>query len=70
MLQAEKNFLPVFLARGYLKAAVAEPQPKVAEETPEETLVDVTFPVTPGSQYKVTGVQLSGYKVVSGREAA
>ena len=64
MLQAEKNFLPVFLARGYLKAAVGAPQPKVAEDTPEETLVDVTFPITPGSQYKVTGVQLSGYKDV------
>ena len=64
MLQAEKNFLPVFLARGYLKATVAAPQPKVAEDTPEETLVDVTFPITPGSQYKVTGVQLSGYKDV------
>src|SRR6476469_5897323 len=64
VLQAEKNFLPVFLARGYLKASVAAPQPKVVEETPEETSVDVTFPITPGSLYKVTGVQLSGYKDV------
>ncbi len=64
VLQAEKNFLPVFLARGYLKAAVAAPDPKVAEETPDETLVDVTFPITPGNQYKVSGVQLSGYKDV------
>ena len=64
MLRAEKNFLPVFLARGYLKASVGAPQPKVVEETPEETLVDVTFPVTPGRQYKVSGVQLSGYKDV------
>ena len=64
MTQAEKTFLPVFLARGYLKASVATPQPKVAEETPEETFVDVTFLITPGSQYKVTGVQLSGYKDV------
>ena len=64
MLQAEKNFLPVFLARGYLKAAVGAPQAKVVEETPEETLVDVTFPITPGSQYKVAGVRLSGYKDV------
>ena len=64
MLQAEKNFLPVFLARGYLKATVGAPQPKVAEETPEETLVDVTFPITPGSQYKVSRIELSGYKEV------
>ncbi len=64
MLQADKNFLPVFLARGYLKAAVGAPQPKVAEETPEETLVDVIFPITPGSQYKVSRIELSGYKDV------
>ena len=64
VLQAEKNFLPVFLEHGYLKAAVAEPQPNVVEETPEETSVDVTFPVTPGRQYKVSGIQLSGYSNV------
>jgi outer membrane protein assembly factor BamA len=51
----------VFLAHGYLKANVAEPQPKVVEETPEEISVDVTFPVTPGRQYKVSAIQLSGY---------
>jgi outer membrane protein assembly factor BamA len=64
ILQAEKNFLPVFLEHGYLKARVAGPQPKVVEETPEETLVDVTFPVEPGSQYKVGEIQLSGYSDV------
>jgi outer membrane protein insertion porin family len=63
-LQAESNFLPIFLAHGYLEATVAGPQPKVAEETPEETLVDVTFPVTPGRQYKVSAIQLSGYSNV------
>jgi outer membrane protein assembly factor BamA len=60
VLGADKNFLPVFLEHGYLKAKVAGPQPKVVEETPEETLVDVTFPVEPGSQYKVSEIQLSG----------
>jgi outer membrane protein assembly factor BamA len=63
-LQAEKNFLPVLLEHGYLKAKVAEPQPKVVEETPEETLVDVTFPVDPGRQYKVIEIQFSGYSDV------
>lgn len=63
-LQAEKNFLPIFLAHGYLKATVAEPQPKVVEETPDETLVDVTFPVDPGRQYKVSAIQLAGYSKV------
>lgn len=60
-MQADKRFLPVFLERGYLKANIGEPQPKVVEETPGETVVDVTFPVTPGLQYKVSEVQLSGY---------
>jgi outer membrane protein insertion porin family len=61
VLQAERKFVPVFLEHGYLKVKVAEPQPKVAEESPEETSVDVTFPVTPGLQYKVSVVELSGY---------
>ncbi len=61
VLQAEKNFLPVFLEHGYLKATVGEPQPKVVEETPEETTVDVLFPVTPGRQYKVSTVELTGF---------
>jgi outer membrane protein assembly factor BamA len=61
--QAEKTFLPVYLERGYLKASVAEPQPKVVQDSPEETLVDVIFPVTPGRQYKLTDLVLSGYTV-------
>jgi outer membrane protein insertion porin family len=64
ILQADKTFLPVFLEHGYLKAAISAPQPKIAEETPDEILVDVTFPVTPGLQYKLSGIQLSGYKDV------
>jgi outer membrane protein assembly factor BamA len=61
ILQADKNFLPVFLEHGYLKAKVGEPKPKVVEETPEETSVNVTFAITPGLQYKAGEVQLSGY---------
>ncbi len=64
VLQAEKNFLPVFLAHGYLKATIADPQPKVVEETPDETSVDVTFSVTPGAQYKLSALQLAGYTKV------
>ena len=71
MLQAEKNFLPVFLARGYLKAAVGAPQPKVAEDTPEETLVDVDFSHhsrQPVQSHRGPAFRLQG--CVSGREAA
>ncbi len=64
VLQAAKEFLPVFLQHGYLKATVADPQPKVVEETADETAVDVTFAVTPGLAYKVSVIQLSGYSNV------
>jgi outer membrane protein insertion porin family len=59
-IEADKNFLPVFLQHGYLKASVGAPQPKIVEESPDETVVDVTFPVTPGLQYKLSGFELSG----------
>ncbi len=59
-LDADKDFLPVFLQHGYLKASVGAPQPKVVEETADETQVDVTFTVTPGLQYKLSGIELSG----------
>ena len=65
----ENTLLPIYHQRGYLKAACAPPQPKVvklsdshARESPQTTFVDVTFPVTPGKQYKVSGMELSGNK--------
>jgi outer membrane protein assembly factor BamA len=63
-IQADKNFLPVFLQHGYLKAAFSDPQPKVVQETAQEILVDVIFPVDPDQQFKVTEIQLSGNKAV------
>jgi outer membrane protein insertion porin family len=62
-LQAEKNFLPIYRERGYLNAALSDPQPKVVSESPDETVVDVSFPVTPGLQYKLSELQVSGDKV-------
>ena len=61
--QAEKNFLPVYRERGYLKASFSEAQPKVVEDSPDETLVDVAIPVSPGLQYKLLELQFSGYSV-------
>jgi len=58
----EKDFLPIYFERGYLKAAFADVQPKIVQETPQETLVDVNVDVTPGLQYKMAELQLSGYK--------
>ncbi|PYX10271.1 MAG: hypothetical protein DMG88_03175 [Acidobacteria bacterium] len=58
----DKDFLPVYLERGYLKAAFADAQPKIVQESSERTLVDVTLGVTPGLQYKMSELQLSGNK--------
>jgi outer membrane protein assembly factor BamA len=57
--QEELNLLPVYLARGYLKAQFAEPQAKIVTDGPR-TLVDVSFPVTPGAQYRTTRVEWTG----------
>jgi outer membrane protein assembly factor BamA len=65
---AEHQLLPVYRARGYLKAAFGPPQPKVAKQsTPQAsddnrnlTLIDVVFAVEPGRQYKLTGIEWSG----------
>ncbi|HXM22489.1 MAG TPA: POTRA domain-containing protein [Terriglobales bacterium] len=60
--QEDKNFLPVYLERGYLKAAFGNAQAKVVQDSPQETMVDVTFPVNPGRQYKLTALDLAGNK--------
>jgi outer membrane protein assembly factor BamA len=67
---AQHQLLPVYQERGYLKAAFGEPQPKVVkrpskqtDEGPrDQTLVDVTFDVTPGQQYKLDKIAWSGNK--------
>jgi outer membrane protein assembly factor BamA len=64
----EHQLLPVYFAKGYLKASFGEPQPKVVKqpsETSDETIhnltiVDVIFPVTPGEQYKLKGIEWAG----------
>jgi outer membrane protein assembly factor BamA len=60
--QEDKNFLPIYLQRGYLKAAFSDAQAKVVQDTPQETMVDVTFLVDPGHQYKLTAIEIAGYK--------
>lgn len=66
----EHQLLPVYYARGYLKAAFGEPQPKVVKKPSENngegirnlTIVDVIYPVTPGQQYKIKALQWDGNK--------
>ncbi len=60
--QEDKGFLPIYLERGYLKAAFGDAQAKVVEDSPQETNVDVTFPVDAGRQYKLTALDLTGNK--------
>jgi outer membrane protein assembly factor BamA len=67
-LLVQRQLLPVYYARGYLKAAFGEPQPKVVKRPSTEnedgprnqTVVDVTFAVTPGLQYKLKSLEWSG----------
>ncbi|HEY4659919.1 MAG TPA: POTRA domain-containing protein [Terriglobales bacterium] len=61
-VQEKFNFLPVYRTRGYLKAQFAEAQAKVAEDG-TQTLVDVSFPVTPGVKYKLADMKFSGNNV-------
>jgi len=60
--QEHLNFLPVYRSRGYLKAGFADAQAKIASDG-AQTLVDVSFPVTPGLQYKLTGIEWAGNAV-------
>jgi outer membrane protein assembly factor BamA len=61
---ADKIFLPVLRERSYLKAAIGDPQAHVVSTEDEHVLVDVTFPVHPGEQYKVSGLEIAGCKAV------
>ena len=67
-LFVRRQLLPIYYEHGYLKAAFGPPQTKAAnvpaeavQEGPRnQTVVDITFAVTPGQQYKLTAVNWSG----------
>jgi outer membrane protein insertion porin family len=67
-LLVQRQLLPAYYARGYLRAEFGEPQPKVVKQPAAETedgprnqtVVDVTFAVTPGQQYKLKSIEWSG----------
>jgi outer membrane protein assembly factor BamA len=67
-LFAEHQLLPVYHARGYLKASFSQPQPKVVrqgggdpgEDSRNVTVVDVTLGVDPGPQYTLLRIEWSG----------
>ena len=69
----QHQLLPVYYARGYLKAAFGLPEPKVVKQPSEQndagihnlTIVDVIFAVTPGQQYKLKELEWSGNQAFS-----
>jgi outer membrane protein assembly factor BamA len=63
--QEDKNFLPIYLKSGYLKAVFGDAQAKIVQDSPQETIVDVTFPVEPGRQYTLTEIEIEGCKAFS-----
>lgn len=54
------DLLPVYLSRGYLKAQFSDSQAKIVSDGPR-AVVDVSFPVKPGIQYRVTLVRWTGF---------
>jgi outer membrane protein insertion porin family len=62
-VRADLDFRLVYLERGYLKAAFADAQARLVAETPQDVQVDVTLPVDPGRQYRLTEIQWSGNTV-------
>ncbi len=73
---AQNSILPIYRERGYLRVSCAPAEPKVVKVTSSEwngngqapTLVDITFPVTPGIRYKVAGWEWSGNKEIATSE--
>jgi outer membrane protein assembly factor BamA len=78
VLISQHDFLPLYLQRGYLKAAFGPPEPQVVTESeskPEtppstEIEVDAILPVTPGKVYSVSGVTWTGNSAVASDEAS
>jgi outer membrane protein assembly factor BamA len=64
----QRQLLPVYCERGYLKASFGPPEPKVVKQPSAQgddsirnlTIVDVYFAITPGQQYKLKAVEWSG----------
>jgi outer membrane protein assembly factor BamA len=76
---AKFDFLPVYLQRGYLKAAFGVsdarvvPQSSVSATDPQglaDVLVDAIVPVTPGKVYSTSGVDWMGNSAITAGELA
>jgi outer membrane protein insertion porin family len=75
---AKFDLLPVYLQRGYLKAAfgpsdarvVPQPSPAADAQGPAELQVDAIVPVTPGKIYSTSSVDWNGNSAITTREIA
>ena len=75
---AKHDLLPVFLQRGYLKAAFAASDARVLPQSsappdaqgPAELEVDAILPVMPGKQYLTSGVEIKGNSAISADKIA
>jgi outer membrane protein assembly factor BamA len=64
----QRQLLPVYHERGHLKAQFGDPQTKVVKQPATEnedgprnqTVVDITYAVNPGPQYKLKSLEWSG----------
>ena len=61
---AELNLWPVYRERGYLKAAFGEAQTQLLDKDPHDPVVGLTIPVTPGTQYRIDEIHISGCKAL------
>ena len=60
--QALSKLLTVYLNRGYLKAKFGDASPTVVEEG-AQTWINLRFPVTPGTAYRLSSLEWSGNAV-------
>ncbi len=67
----QQELLPIYHARGYLKAAFSPPQPKVVAAPKADaggdshtTFVDVGLTVTPGEQYTLSKIEWLGNRAI------
>jgi outer membrane protein assembly factor BamA len=75
---AKFDLLPVYLQRGYLKAAFGQSDARVARQpsvaadrqTAAEVQVDALVPVTPGKVYSTSSVEWKGNSAISADELA
>lgn len=75
---AKFDLLPVYLQRGYLKAAFGEasarvlptPPPAADAQGPTEVEVDAIVPVTPGKVYSTSGVAWNGNAAIATTQVA